>query len=190
MNAASLRREIGVVAADGSVFRGTIADNIRYQRPEATTAEVEAVALAAGLGPALERLPEGAESQVGEGGVGLSVGERQRLQLARIFAADPRIMVLDEATANLDYATELAVKHALDTLRRDRTTIVIAHRLATVRAADRIIVMDQGRIVEQGRHDELVAKSGLYARLAQLQFEGQPAPRQVETGISGTLPAA
>ena len=163
LNAASLRREIGVVAADGCVFRGTIADNIRYHRPEATDKEVGAVALAAGLGPALERLPDGVESQVGECGVGLSVGERQRLQLARIFAANPRIMVLDEATANLDYATELAVKESLNTLRRDRTTIVIAHRFSMIKDADFVYVLESGRVIESGTPDELLAAGGWFA---------------------------
>ena len=166
LNVASLRREIGVVAADGSVFRGTIADNIRYQRPEATIEEVEAVAQAAGLGSALERLPDGVASQVGEGGVGLSVGERQRLQLARIFAANSRIMVLDEATANLDYATELAIKQALNTLRRDRTTIVIAHRFSMIKDADFVYVLESGRVMEAGTPDELLAAGGWFAGFA------------------------
>jgi ATP-binding cassette, subfamily B, bacterial len=166
LNAALLRREIGVVAADGAVFRGTIADNIRYRRPEATDEEVEAVAVAAGLAPALERLPDGVESQVGEGGVGLSVGERQRLQLARIFAANPRIMVLDEATANLDYATEGAVKQALNTLRRGRTTVVIAHRFSMVKDADFVYVLESGRVTESGTPDGLLAAGGWFARFA------------------------
>jgi ABC-type multidrug transport system fused ATPase/permease subunit len=166
LNAASLRREIGIVAADGSVFRGTIADNIRYRRPEATDEEVKAVALAAGLAPALERLPDGIESEVGEGGVGLSVGERQRLQLARIFAANPRIMVLDEATANLDYATELAVKQALNTLRKNRTTMVIAHRFSMVQDADFVYVLESGHVIESGTPGELVAAGGWFAGFA------------------------
>ena len=166
LNAASVRREIGVVAADGAVFRGTLADNIRYRRPEATDAEVEAVAVAAGLAPALERLPDGVNAEVGEGGVGLSVGERQRLQLARIFAANPRIMILDEATANLDYATELAVKQSLADLRRDRTTIVIAHRFSMVKDADFVYVLKDGGISESGTVDELIAAGGWFAGFA------------------------
>ena len=166
LNAASVRREIGVVAADGAVFRGTLADNIRYRRPEATDAEVVAVAEAAGLGQALERLPDGVNSEVGEGGVGLSVGERQRLQLARIFAANPRIMILDEATANLDYATELAVKDSLASLRKNRTTIIIAHRFSMVKDADYVYVLDGGRISESGTVDELIASGGWFAGFA------------------------
>lgn len=166
LNAASLRREIGVVAADSSVFRGSIADNIRYRRPEATDEEVEVVALAAGLGPALQRLPDGVGSLVGENGLGLSVGERQRLQLARIFAANPRIMVLDEATANLDYATELAVKRALNTLRKGRTTIVIAHRFSMVKDADFVYVLEAGRVIESGTPNELLAAGGWFAGFA------------------------
>jgi ABC-type multidrug transport system fused ATPase/permease subunit len=166
LNAASLRREIGVVAADGAVLRGTIAENIRYSRPEATDEEVEAVALAAGLAPALQRLPDGLDSQVGESGVGLSVGERQRLQLARILAANPRIMVLDEATANLDYATELAVKQALAALRKDRTTIVIAHRFSMVKDADFVYVLESGRVSEAGTPNELIAAGGWFAGFA------------------------
>ena len=142
------------------------ADNIRYRRPEATDEEVEAVALAAGLAPALERLPDGLESQVGEGGVSLSVGERQRLQLARIFAANPRIMVLDEATANLDYATELAVKQSLNTLRKNRTTMVIAHRFSMVQDADFVYVLESGHVIESGTPGELVAAAGWFAGFA------------------------
>ena len=166
LNIASLRRDIGVVAADGAVFRGTIADNIRYERPEATDTEVEWVAQAAGLAPALERLPDGLESPVGESGVGLSVGERQRLQLARVLAANPRIMVLDEATANLDYATELAVKQTLATLRKDRTTIVIAHRFSMVNDADFVFVLESGRVTEAGTPHELITAGGWFAGFA------------------------
>jgi ATP-binding cassette subfamily B protein len=166
LEAASVRREIGVVAADGAVFRGTLADNIRYKRPEATVEEVCAAALAAGLGTALERLPEGLETKVGEGGMGLSVGERQRLQLARVLAANPRIMVLDEATANLDYATELEVREALATLRKGRTTIVIAHRFSMVKDVDYVYVLDAGQVMEEGTPEELIAASGWFAKFA------------------------
>lgn len=166
LKAATVRREIGVVAADGAVFRGTLADNIRYQRAETPDKEIRAAALAAGLGPALDRLPDGVQSKVGEGGMGLSMGERQRLQLARVLAANPRIMVLDEATANLDFATELEVKSALATLRKDRTTIVIAHRFSMVRDADYVYVLESGRVIEAGTPDELIAAGGWFADFA------------------------
>jgi len=163
---ATIRSEIGVVAADGSVFRGTLADNIRYQRIETPDQEVHAAALAAGLGPALDRLPNGVQSNVGEGGMGLSVGERQRLQLARVLAANPRIMVLDEATANLDYATELEVKRALNALRKNRTTIVIAHRFSMVKDADYVYVLESGRVIEEGTPDELIVTGGWFSGFA------------------------
>ena len=166
MTAATIRRDIGVVAADGAVFRGTLADNIRYQRIETSDEEVRAAALAAGLGSALDRLPEGLQSIVGEGGMGLSVGERQRLQLARVLAANPRIMVLDEATANLDYATELEVKNALATLRKNRTTIVIAHRFSMVKDADYVYVLEAGRVTEAGTPEELINAAGWFAGFA------------------------
>lgn len=166
LEAASVRREIGVVAADGAVFRESLADNIRYKRPDATMPEVLGAALAAGLGNALERLPEGLQTKVGEGGMGLSVGERQRLQLARVLAANPRIMVLDEATANLDYVTELEVKQALATLRKGRTTIVIAHRFSMVRDIDYVYVLDAGQITEEGTPEQLIAIGGWFAGFA------------------------
>ena len=166
LQAASVRREIGVVAADGAVFRGTLADNIRYKRPDATTEEVYAAALAAGMGNALERLPAGLQTKVGETGIGLSVGERQRLQLARVLAANPRIMVLDEATANLDFDTELEVKHALANLRKNRTTIVIAHRFSMVKDVDYVYVLDAGRVAEEGSPEQLMLSGGWFAKLA------------------------
>lgn len=166
MTAATIRHNIGVVAADGAVFRGTLADNIRYQRVAASDEEVLAAALAAGLGPALDRLDEGLQTQVGEGGMGLSVGERQRLQLARVLAANPRIMVLDEATANLDYATELDVKSSLARLRKNRTTIVIAHRFSMVKDADYVYVLESGRVTEAGTPEELISAGGWFAGFA------------------------
>jgi len=171
---ASLRQAVSIVSTDGAVFRGTLAANIRYKQPDATDAEVAAAARDAGLGRALERLPDGLETEIGEGGVGLSVGERQRLQLARAFVSRPRILILDEATANLDYATELDVKAALDAMRLGRTTIVIAHRYSMVRDADRVIVLDGGRVVEDGPPSALLASGGWFARLAASAQE-QPA---------------
>jgi len=162
----SVRRAIGVVAADGAIFRGTLADNIRYKRPEAMEEEVHAAALAAGLAATLSRLPEGLATEVGEGGMGLSVGERQRIQLARILVDHPRILVLDEATANLDYATESEVKRTLFSLNPPPTTILIAHRYSMLRDASHVIVLDRGRVVEEGAPDELIARGGWFAQLA------------------------
>ena len=166
MDPSSVRRAVGMVAADGAVFRGTLAENVRYKRPGATDREVRDAAIAAGLGDLLERLPHGLATEIGERGVGLSVGERQRLQIARILVDRPRILVLDEATANLDYATEQEVKKALGGLSYRPTTLVIAHRYSMVKDADYVIVMDQGRIVEQGTVDQLIAARGWFAQLA------------------------
>jgi ABC-type multidrug transport system fused ATPase/permease subunit len=166
LNASSVRRAIGVVAAEGTVFRGTLADNIRYERPDASAQDVYEAALAAGHGVALDRLPNGLLTHVGEGGIGLSVGERQRLQLARVMAANPHIMVLDEATANLDYNTEVEVKRALATLRKDKTTIVIAHRFSMVKDAECIYVLEAGRVVEAGAPEDLIADGGWFAGFA------------------------
>jgi ATP-binding cassette subfamily B protein len=166
INPSSVRRAIGTVAADGAVFRGTLAENIRYKCPDASDDRVLQAALAAGLGNALDRLPQGLQTEIGEGGVGLSIGERQRLQIARILVDRPRILVLDEATANLDYATENEIKHTLRGLTPRPTTLVIAHRYSMVKDADHVVVLDQGRIVEQGTPNELIAAGGWFARLA------------------------
>jgi ABC-type multidrug transport system fused ATPase/permease subunit len=162
----SVRRAIGMVAADGAVFRGTLAENVRYKRPGASDQEVRDAALAAGLGDLLDRLPQGLATEIGERGVGLSVGERQRLQIARILVDRPRILVLDEATANLDYATEQEVKKSLGGLSYRPTTLVIAHRYSMIKDADHVIVLDQGRIVEQGAPQQLIAARGWFAHLA------------------------
>jgi ABC-type multidrug transport system fused ATPase/permease subunit len=162
----SIRQAIGLVTADGAIFRGTLADNIRYKRPDATDEEVLAAALDAGLAATLERLPDGLNTEIGERGVGLSVGERQRLQIARILADRPRVLVLDEATANLDYSTELEVKQALGRLKYRPTMLVIAHRYSMIKDADYVLVIDEGRIVEQGEPEKLLASGGWFARLA------------------------
>jgi ABC-type multidrug transport system fused ATPase/permease subunit len=175
----SVRRVVGMVATDAAVFRGTLADNIRYRHPTATDQEVKDAASAAGLGKTLERLPQGLQTEVGERGLGLSVGERQRLQIARILVDQPRILVLDEATANLDYATEGEVKQALRKLSHQPTMLLIAHRYSMVKDADRVIVLDSGGIVEQGTPGQLTAAGGWFATLArQFAEEGLAA----ETG--------
>ena len=162
----SIRRAIGLVAADGVVFRGTLADNVRYKRPQASDAEVLEAAQAAGLSRTLERLPQGLATAVGEHGVGLSAGERQRLQIARILIDKPRLLVLDEATANLDYATELEVKHALTLLSPRPTMLVIAHRYTMMKEADYAYVMMDGQVVEHGTPAQLLTQGGWFARLA------------------------
>src|SRR5579859_3801294 len=157
---------MGMVAADGAVFRGTLADNIRYKRPDATNEEVKAAAIAAGMEGTLQRLPEGLKTKVGESGFGLSVGERQRIQIARILIAHPKILILDEATANLDFATEAEVKKTVKEISKENTVIVIAHRYSMVRDADHVIVLHAGEILEQGSPHELINKDGWFTRFA------------------------
>lgn len=162
----SLRRNVGMVTADGAVFRGTLADNIRYKKPGATDDEVEAAAIAAGMQATLQRLPDGLATAVGESGFGLSVGERQRLQIARVIIDKPRILIMDEATANLDYATEAEVKKTIDEIRRKNTVIIIAHRYSMVKDADLVIVLDEGQVLEQGTPAALIDKGGWFADFA------------------------
>jgi ATP-binding cassette subfamily B protein len=167
-----LRSRIALVPQDSVVFATCARENIRFGRPDATDAEVERAADLAHATEFLRRLPGGFEAQLGERGVTLSGGQRQRIAIARAILRDAPLLLLDEATSALDAESETLVQTALEELMRHRTTLVIAHRLATVLSCDRIMVMDQGRIVEQGTHTELVAANGLYARLARLQFEG------------------
>jgi ATP-binding cassette subfamily B protein len=167
----SLRRNIGVVFQDSAVFRRSIADNIRIGRPEASDAEVEQAARLAEAHDFILRQPDGYATLVGERGVNLSGGERQRIAIARALLKNPPLLILDEATSALDAATEARIQKALDTLMQGRTTFIIAHRLATVRRADMILVLEHGRIVERGRFDELAAvPGGLFAGLVQSQF--------------------
>jgi ATP-binding cassette subfamily B protein len=167
-----LRSRIALVPQDSVVFAATARENIRFGRPDASDAEVERAADLAHATEFIRRLPDGFEAQLGERGVTLSGGQRQRIAIARAILRDAPLLLLDEATSALDAESETLVQTALEELMRHRTTLVIAHRLATVLSCDRIMVLDQGRIVEQGTHGSLVAANGLYARLARLQFEG------------------
>jgi ATP-binding cassette subfamily B protein len=165
-----LRKHIAVVAQDSVVFSGTIADNIRYGRPEASDEDVRGAAEAAAASEFIVQMPDGYETTVGERGVTLSGGQRQRIAIARAILRDAPLLLLDEATSALDSENERLVQTGLNNLMAGRTTIVIAHRLATIQRLKRIVVMDQGKIVGEGGHAELVGRGGLYARLAQLQF--------------------
>jgi ATP-binding cassette, subfamily B, bacterial len=167
-----VRARIALVPQESVVFAASARENIRFGRPEASDAEVERASDLAHATEFVRRLPEGFETQLGERGVTLSGGQRQRIAIARAILRDAPLLLLDEATSSLDAESETLVQTALEELMRHRTTLVIAHRLATVLSCDRILVMEQGRIVEQGTHTSLVAANGLYARLARLQFEG------------------
>ena len=165
-----LREQVGVVSQEPILFATTIAENIRYGRQTASDAEVEAAARAANAHDFIMSFPEGYTTLVGERGVRLSGGQKQRVAIARAILKDPRVLVLDEATSALDSESEHLVQEALERLMVGRTTLVIAHRLSTVKEADRVVVIDGGRAVQQGSHDALVHQEGLYRRLVERQF--------------------
>jgi ATP-binding cassette, subfamily B, bacterial MsbA len=165
-----LRGAIGIVPQEPTLFSGTVRENIAYARPEATEDEIVAAARAAHAMEFIERLPQGFATRVGERGVKLSGGQRQRLAIARVFLKDPAIVILDEATSSLDSESERLVGEAMEDLLRGRSTLIIAHRLSTVRRADRVVVLDRGHVVEEGRHADLLAEGGVYAKLYKGQY--------------------
>jgi ATP-binding cassette subfamily B protein len=167
---ASLQETVGVVTQDAHLFHDTIRANLRYARPDATEAEILAACRDAQILDLIESLPRGLDTVVGDRGYRLSGGEKQRIALARLMIKAPAVVLLDEATAHLDSESEAAVQRALSNTLVGRTSIVIAHRLSTVRAADQILVVESGHIVERGRHTELLASEGLYAELYRTQF--------------------
>ncbi len=174
---ASLRAQLGIVLQDSFLFDGTIRENIRYGRLDATNAEVEAATVAVGADDFIRKLPDGYDSQVGENGVNLSVGQRQIVSFARALLADPRILILDEATSSIDTTTERQIQAGLERLLKGRTSFVIAHRLNTIVNSDKIVVLDQGQVLEEGSHEELLARQGRYHQLYTMQWAVESDPR-------------
>jgi ATP-binding cassette subfamily B protein len=181
VTSASLHQQMGSVQQNNFLFSGSVMDNIRFAKPEATEAEVVATLRALDCLDMIEALPDGLAHLVGEKSAGLSLGQRQLVCFARALLADPRILVLDEATSAIDTVTETRLQRALETLLRGRTSFVVAHRLSTIRRADLVLVMENGRIVERGTHQSLLRAGGVYARLHE-EFVGASAPETLVPG--------
>jgi subfamily B ATP-binding cassette protein MsbA len=186
---ASLRRQIGLVPQDTVLFRGTVRENIAYGRPTAGLDEIVAAARAANAHEFIERLGDGYETKLGDDGLQLSGGQRQRLAIARALLNDPRMLILDEATSALDSESEALIREAVERATSGRTTFIIAHRLSTIRGADRIVVLDEGRVVEQGRHGDLAMQDGTYARFLRLQLFEAPVETPAAVGAAAVGPA-
>jgi len=182
----SLRSQIGIVLQETFLFNMAIRENIRYGRAEATDEEVEAAARAAAAHDFILDLPDGYDTMTGERGARLSGGQRQRVAIARAILIDPRILIMDEATSSVDTRTDHLIQRALDGLMRGRTTIVIAHRISTIQRADQILVLNQGKIVDRGTHQELLRRSGVYAHLYEMQFQMQAEAKQTLAGIAAS----
>ena len=192
MHRADLRSEIGMVLQDTWLFRGTIRENIMYGRPEATEEEMLEATRATFVDRFVHSLPDGYDTMIDDEGSNISAGEKQLITIARAFLADPALLILDEATSSVDTRTEALLQHAMAALRTDRTSFVIAHRLSTIRDADLILVMENGQIVQQGTHSELLERGGAYADLYNSQFSGpehdeEPVPAMA---LPGAVPAA
>ena len=185
----SLVRQMSIVTQEPFLFSGTVRQNIRYNHDEVTDEAVEEAARSVGAHDFISRLPQGYDTPLHERGSNLSLGQRQLVSFARALAANPRILILDEATASIDTYTEVLIQEALRTLLKGRTAIVIAHRLSTIRNADTIVVLDGGRVVDQGNHEELIARGGLYAELHSFTGEGEPEAHHLRQKGGGPAPS-